>query len=62
MGYSASEGVGIIFAVLATALNLLGGGIGIALYVLDSLGLYSIAKRRKIYMVFIIGCDEKRTV
>lgn len=48
MGYPASEGVGIMFVVLATALNLLGGGIGIALYVLDSLGLYSIAKRRKL--------------
>ena len=48
MGYSVNGGMDAVFAVISTVFNLVGNGISIAIYVLGSLGLYTIAKRRKI--------------
>ena len=48
MGYSVNDSVGVVFSVISTVINLMGNALSIALYILGSLGLYSIAKRRKL--------------
>ena len=48
MGYSANESVYAVATILTTIINLFGNVFSVAIYVLGALGLYSIAKRRKL--------------